>query len=360
MLKWSAANGKVPTEVALQGWPPTQPHKEGEQHQCRPTRRGGFAIAPSIHSTNFLFWPRHQLVVAEGRLAAMDANDKDDHTLASAELLPPVASKIAKAFEVVASPAIGLLQQAPVAVRRMDQAAELRFEDPADGLAVLAAVAQVTSPRLKTVAWRNESRTETVSFIARSGRVVSRLYDKGAEVTAKGGNGDPPGRRLRWETQTRWEKAKQRSPVVVTSDDPAATWLKGFKQCSTVAEGLTVAPSRDIERSILASVEAGKLAVSAAERLLSTLSITRLRGEGWWSDHDAAKTGQRRRAEFHKHGFVVADDLVEPIELGEIVTALADAWSRPTEQAEPTRAERRTKRKQGSKSVTAQIGRSAA
>ncbi len=361
MLDWSAANGKVPTEVALQGWPPPQPHKEGEQHQCVPTRRGGYAIRPSIHSTNFLFWPRHRLVVAEGRLAAMDANDENNHDLAAPELLAPVVKKVARAFEVVASPGIGLLQQAPAAVRRLDLAAELRFADPADGLGVLAAVAQVTSPGLKTVAWRNQTRTETVSFIAKSGRVVSRLYDKGAEISARGGDGPDPGLLLRWETQTRWEKAKQRSPQVVTEDDPATMWLKGFKQCAAEADGLVVSPPSEIERLVLSAAETGDLSVPLAERLVSTLVISRLRGENWWSDREHPKTGQRRRRELRKHGFVVAPaGLSEPVELGPVVEELRQAWGRPSGQSELPSDELRPKRKRGAKATKVKGKRSAA
>ncbi len=361
MLSWAAANGKVPTESALQGWPPTQPMKEGEQHQCHPVGRGGFVIKPAIHSTNFLFYPQNKLIAAEGRLAAMDAGDLNNHALAAPELLAPVAKKIARAFEVVASPAIGLLQQAPAAVRRLDLAAELRFSDPADGLRTLAAVAQVTTPGLKTVTWRNQTRTETVSFIAKSGRVVSRLYDKGAEISARGGDGPDPGLLLRWETQTRWEKKKQRSPKVVTEDDPAAMWLKGFKQCAAEAEGLVVAPPADIERLVLEAAETGDLSVPLAERLVSTLVISRLRGDSWWSNREHPKTGQRRRRELRKHGFAVAPaGLSEPVELGPVVEDLRNAWGRAGGRAEEPSDELRPKRKRGAKATKAKAKSKAA
>jgi hypothetical protein len=148
---------------------------------------------------------------------------------------------------------------------------------------------------------------------------------------------------------------------VVTEDDPATMWLKGFKQCAAEADGLVVAPPADIERLVLEAAETGDLSVALAERLVSTLVISRLRGENWWADRDHPKTGQRRRRELRKHGFVIAPaGLSEPVELAPVVEELRQAWGRPSDQAEKPSDELRPKRKRGAKATKVKGERSAA
>jgi hypothetical protein len=323
--------------------------------------RGGFVVSPKIHNATFIVFPRDKLVAAEGRLSAMFNDNGDDHDLASPSLLPGLAAKLARAFEVVAAPRIGTLQQATAAVRRMDLATELRFHDPSDGLAVLDAASQITAAPLKTVCYRNEGRTETVAFAAcsrKTGRViriVSRLYDKGVESDTH-----KPGERLRWETQTRYEKREQMRPEVMADEDIGAMWLKGFKACTGSAERLTVAPADLIEKAVLLAADEGKLSPALAERLAGTLIITRLRGAGWWRDQGLDKTGARRRTELRKAGFATSSALNHAVELGPVVEALAAAWGRPTGDAEESSDELRNKRKREAKTPKAATRRKAA
>jgi hypothetical protein len=101
-----------------------------------------------------------------------------------------------------------------VGIGRADVAAELHYNDPAEGRAVLAAAAALDVPWWKTgTEGVRRGVPETVAWRSVNGRSVgARLYDKGVETAQA-----PAGMWLRWERQKRWRKSREMSPEAVAS-----------------------------------------------------------------------------------------------------------------------------------------------
>ncbi len=294
-------------------------------------------------------------------VGAMLAGDARDLSLGPFFALGIAALNLEEVFApVIGHDADDGITEEPGRIRRLDLAADLRCSDPADGIAALDALADLTLPRVKVCEWRHEGRTETIAYYTatKKKRLLHRIYDKGVQTGS-----DPAGTLLRFERQHRFEKSKQAlAEDVAQNGDPEKLWLDGFEDWASAAEELNVGGADAAQRHLIEKVERGELQREKAERLIGSLAVARLRGEGWWRDLGKPHLGQRRRRELADHGLALSpsDKAPREVPLGEAIRALRAAWREPTTgQAEPGSAERRTKRKRGAVTVTAKAGRTA-
>jgi hypothetical protein len=191
----------------------------------------------------------------------------------------------------------------------------------------------------------------------------ARLLTKRASLRCTRAAEGPEGTLLRFERQHRFAKEAQPPAERLARDgDPEAMWLDGFEEWARAAERLVIGGTDAAQRHLVEKVERGELQREKAERLVGSLAIARMRGEGWWRDLGKPHLGHRRRRELADHEVALAPSAKpeREVPLGEAIGALRAAWKEPpTKQAEPTSAERRTKRKRGAMEATAQRGRSA-
>jgi len=170
-------------------------------------------------------------------------------------------------------------------VRRLDLAGELRFNDPADGLRVLRTFAGLQLPGLRQTRRSSARRIESVSWGV---AVKHRLYDAGAHHGT-----DIPGIRVRLERQKRYPKPDQVSPGSITAADMGGLFLHGIAEVIRAAPVMTVLPPCDAERSIIESVQAKRLSLAVAERLLGVVRIIDLGEDGSLYDVPTASGRQR-------------------------------------------------------------------
>jgi hypothetical protein len=138
---------------------------------------------------------RDGTLYAEGRLAAL-LRGTTDHSLLPVADLRQGATSVSRrfGFPVDASGAY---------LGRLDVAAELRFDDGADGLAFLHALSLTDVPWAKVgTEGKKREHIQTVNFRSVRGRtILMRAYDKGVESGLA-----PPGELIRFERQRRYRK----------------------------------------------------------------------------------------------------------------------------------------------------------
>lgn len=320
---------------------------------------GGWMLKKKLGAATWFFYPDNELIYCEGRLGAMLADDLRDFSLGPFFALGIAALNLEEVF----APVVGRDREdgicnEPGCIRRIDVAGDLRCARPAIGIAILDALSDLTLPRVKVCEWRHEGRTETIAYYTatKKKRLLHRIYDKGVQSGS-----DPAGTLLRFERQHRFEKAKQiPAEELASQGDPEALWLDGFEEWAHAAEGLHVAGPDEAQCRLIEKVESGELQREKAERLIGSLGIARLRGEGWWRDIGKPHLGHRRRRELADHGLALAAGAKSQPEvpLGEAIRALRAAWQEPTSrQAKPGSGEPRAKRERDATPATVQDGR---
>lgn len=312
-------------------WSKRRDPDPGEVVKVSEVAFGSLALDRAIRCAQWRIYPVHRLIYFEGRLGAVAADCATDHKLASPAHLPKAAGEASQAFERVTGLAKGALQDAEQSVRRLDLAAELRFECRSDGLAFLRALSCLSVPRRKTQVWKRGGRVETVSFHYLAGGLLLRVYDKGVELKARGcADAEPPGHRIRLERQHRWQRKKQKAPEQIATADHGAMWLDGFESWCAQAERVSMAAPEEQAEAIIGEVEAGVLTVAEAERLLAASAIARHRGTAWWAENHKPDTGRRRAAEAAAAGVALgeadATGGAVSVELAPSIRALRDAW----------------------------------
>lgn len=310
---------------------------------------GGWMLSKPIAGARWFFFPESRLIFAEGRLSAMLSGRDEDFSLAPFSSLPTAALRLEEEIAMVlgrdrADGIGGLI----MALRRLDLAAELRWSDPADGLAALRSLGTVSIPRVKVCEWRHEGRTETVSYYTatKHKKLLMRIYDKGVETRS-----EAPGKLLRFERQHRWVKADQPELLdFVLSADPAALWLDRFEDWAESAGRLAVEGGEASQLRLIEAVESGTLDREKAERLIGALAVAKLRGESWWADLGKPHLGQRRRRDLDALGVAMSGsgEQVRAVAVGAAIQALRTAWGQPDPgRAAPTSADGRVKRNGG-------------
>lgn len=290
----------------------------GEVLRVGPGPAGSVMIGKPLEAMRVGAFPGVGLLWAEGRLGAILARTSEDHSLAPADKLINGALRVRDALAHV-----GLdVSDSVAAMRRVDLAAELRFDRPGDGLSFLRAMASLEVPGVKRDVWFNGSRVETVYWrTPKRGAVRGRLYDKGAESGS-----DAPGRRLRLERQVRYPKAKQQSPAALSSSDLEALYRGRFEALERGSGNVIATGLSGAQRAILDQVESGALTPRKAERMLGTLILLDHFGPSWW---EKRYTATRRQRELQELGIVLDPDRkddAEPVPVGELLAALIGSF----------------------------------
>ncbi len=287
---------------------------------------GGCMVAAPVDGVRFGAFDMYGSSAAwvEGRLAALLAGTADAHELAAPADLPAGAEAGREAFA-----ALGLNMAAPIeAVRRADLAGDLAFNDGADGLAFLRALASLDVPRLKRDVWAVGPRVETVYYrTPKAGEVRMRAYDKGVESATAA-----PGERVRFEMQRRYRKAMQLTPRNLAAVDWGELYRERLAPWERSADGFAVVSLSGAQDAILTALREGAtlrdgsaLTPRRAERMLGTLVILSELGADWYENSYTAK---RRAREFMDLG--IALDLHrekrEPVAVGALLEMLAEAF----------------------------------
>lgn len=143
---------------------------------------------------------RDGTLYVEGRLAAM-LRGAHDHSLLPVSALRAGAETASQRFGFT-------VDASDTGIGRLDVAAELRFDDGADGLAFLHALSLADVPWAKVgTEGKKRERIQTVNFRSVRGRtILMRAYDKGIESGLAS-----PGEFIRFERQRRYRKRDELS-----------------------------------------------------------------------------------------------------------------------------------------------------
>ncbi len=272
----------------------------------------------------------------EGRLSALLAGDTHAHGLASPAELENGAARARAGFA-----ALGLHLAEPIeAVRRVDLAGDLVFDNAPDGLAFLRALASLDVPRLKRDVWMQGPRVETVYYrTPKTGAVRMRAYDKGVESGTAA-----PGERVRFEMQRRYTKQKQMTPRNLAGADWSALYRERLQPWERSADGFVSVSLGGAQRAVLDALESGAtmrdgtpLTQRRAERMLGTLVILSELGPDWYGKD---YTARRRQDEFRDLGVVLdmhrEDGARVPV--GDLLTLLAEAFGGRADEEDTTGA----------------------
>lgn len=257
----------------------------------RQTRPGAWRSVDSLHGAKLLIFDKARMIAIEGRLVALVRGDQEMQGLAA---LSDLIEGQSVAQSILTD--LGLPQRSieplPV-VRRLDLAADLKYENSLEGRAFLDGIAYTWLDDHKTVTWSKAGRTETISYMrmSRTGKVrgvTARTYDRGLKTATAN-----PGELVRLETQLRWNKSDQ-LPVadLIALDLPAAA-IEPF-QAPLSGALIPVASNIDVSLEALTrAVEDGRLARESAFRLMGSAYVLAARDEKWWSLHSSAETRRK-------------------------------------------------------------------
>ncbi len=203
----------------------------------------------------------------------------------------------------------GCREEGFAGLRRADATVDLDVDSSAEGLAILAGVAAVArdAPRGKAqVHWSNDGQAvETVYFRGLGGKnVLGRWYDKGAEAKTA-----PPGRRVRPEDQRRYVKGTRRSVEEYTAPYTRAKFHQRFLPLWQASKGVTVAGPIILAKKLAERVEAGDITAAQADDLAGFLVMEAVQLPR------SKSTRQRRRAQVRELGLVLADGVLQEVEV---------------------------------------------
>jgi hypothetical protein len=209
-------------------------------------------------------------------------------------------------------------------VRRLDSTLDISFRDPAEGLAVLAGVAALPLPRMKTTIKREVGgrRVETVYFHGSGGkRVLGRWYDKGVESGSAA-----RGMLVRPEDQRRYPKQSRLDVEAIASSSYVRdAFVQRFEPLWRASKGVKVAGSIELAQRLKELVEEGELSASEAKSMAGYLIL-----EQAGANFQSRRTRYRDRARCRDHGLVLADGVLDQVEidLGEVLERAFDseAW----------------------------------
>jgi hypothetical protein len=261
-------------------------------------------------------FPRDGLLVFEGRLAPLLSGDPGDSRLASPQTLAEGADRARQAFA-----SLGVVLTEGALVRRLDLAAEIRFEYPADGLLLLLNFGGLQLATRKQDRRVERGQTRSVSWKLARG-VDLRLYDAGVRHGT-----DPPGARVRLERQVRWQKAAQLAPESFTERSLAALYLGPLSKLVRAAPTMHVLAPRAAERHIVDLKAAGEISLAVMERLIGMVRVIELGQDSTLWD---TETASRRRRELTKAGLSLddeTDEIASGLDVHAILVALAERWA---------------------------------
>jgi hypothetical protein len=217
-------------------------------------------------------------------------------------------------------------------LRRCDATVDLQAGSRARGLAILAGVAAVatTAPRAQAevrFAKDGSGAVETVYLRGYAGvKILGRWYDKGLESASA-----PRGLVIRAEDQRRYPKGHRRG-----IEELEATYVKRqFQQrwlpLWQATKGVTVAGVLVIADKLKELVEEGEISPRKAEQLAGYVVLQRGGGVG---GRGSRATTYRRRKDLRELGLVVADGVLEEVEV-DLHEVLDEALESPAWHAAP-------------------------
>ena len=195
-------------------------------------------------------------------------------------------------------------------LRRCDSTVDLDCGSRARGLAILAGVAAVatTAPRAQAeVRWAKDGSgaIETVYLRGYAGvKILGRWYDKGLESGAA-----PRGEVVRAEDQRRYPKGHRRGIEELEALYVKRQFQQRWLPLWQATKGVTVAGVLVIADRIAGLVDEGELSSRQAEQLAGYVVLQR-RGV-----RSSRPTVYRRRAKLRELGLVVADGVLEEVEV---------------------------------------------
>jgi len=234
------------------------------------------------------------VVAVETRLGALLTGSEDEHGLWDASALAEGAGRAGHAVsELLEVTGLCPVRASPgrwardargglggVELRRLDLAAELRFADGRDGLALLDALGGMYAPRCKTVMWRKGAEPQTVYWVTeKSRRIKHRAYDKGVEAGTHA-----PGERVRVELQHRPPKSRRRRPDAFTRDELAALYGGALDGWAHTDRPTLRGEPEHVMAALLDRVDREQMTRRKARMLIGTLVELRLAGQGSMSD----------------------------------------------------------------------------
>lgn len=211
------------------------PEAGSTQHAAEvfPAGRGSGMLRHPLHGVRWLFYPRHRLLVCEGRLRALVSGSSEAEGLGTLDELVLGEQLAAFAIEEVGVPLFSLGE--PAVVRRLDLAVDLEFADAEAGLSLLRDLLEVRAGRLKTNAYLFDGRVETVAWLTRKEkRRVFRVYDRGVAAGTR-----QPGTLIRLEAQRRIPKDRQAPVAELLPRDLAQHWEDPLKPVLRSLESAT-------------------------------------------------------------------------------------------------------------------------
>ncbi len=208
-------------------------------------------------------------------------------------------------------------------VRRLDSTVDLHFDRAVDGLAALSGVAALPLPRVKTQIIREVGgrRVETVYFRGSSGkRVLGRWYDKGVESGST-----KRGLHVRPEDQRRFPKEARLSLEAFASGTYVRdAFVRRFEPLWRAAKGVKVAGPTEIAVRLGEMVDEGVITATEAVRIAGHVQLD---AAGIASSICKRSTYMRHRAEARDHGLVLADGVLDEVEvdLGQVLEQALDS-----------------------------------
>jgi hypothetical protein len=193
-------------------------------------------------------------------------------------------------------------------VRRVDATCDLAFDVGGEGMAVLAGVAAMDLPRVQRAIRYQPGGTavETVAYHGHGGRkMLARWYDKSVESGC-----GPRGTLVRPEDQRRYELMSRRSAEELTSSYVRGSFQRRFVPLWQATRGVIVGGPTVLARELVEAVEGGEITYAQAERMAGYLTLDRA-----GQPRMPARTRRRRRGEARKLGLVLADGVLEEVEV---------------------------------------------
>jgi hypothetical protein len=317
VLGWRDADAAV----ALRAIALTPPRDSATGREQRHVWHGPqLRLALPVAGITLGVYPGRQLVTAEGRMAAMVAGHAHDHSLAAPHHLLEAVERVRDALA-----SIGVSLTTGPVVCRIDLAAELLFEEAANGLAYMRACQQgLLLPRLAQRCYhaRGENRLETIAWQTPKGNKTHvRLYDAGAKHGTH-----PPGLRIRLERERRWDGRSALTPEQLLASglagifrEPMGPWLRGTHE-------IVVATPPEAVRRLFDRVRRGELPRRTAEALSAKINML-----AYGSDLLSPLDRRRRERDLRAHGIsidVSGDPGRMVVDLSTPIAALAERWER--------------------------------
>ena len=207
-------------------------------------------------------------------------------------------------------------------VRRLDSTVDLHFDDPLKGLCALAGVAALPLARMQTEIRREAGgrRVETVYFRGYAGKqVLGRWYDKGWKEHGHRGSWVRP------EDQRRFT-AQARPPVeaLATTSYIRDSFVRRFEPLWRASKGVKVGGATELAKRLAELVDQGAISPTAATRIAGHLVL-----DAAGCQRQSQRTVLRHRADARNHGLVLADGILDDVEvdLGDILERAMDSDS---------------------------------